>query len=195
MTTFTGSPAASADDAQETGGTNTINGTTINANYANQIAAVRFTGVTIPPGSTINNAYLTLNLPNATYDDPDLTIRGSGEANAAAFTTATDHLTNRLKTSASVAWSAANIGTGARNSPELKTLVQETINISGWASGNALAFYFTGSATSSFRFYTYDNGTGIPSLTIDYTPPGTTAAGRKLRTQRLNTKVGGVLTA
>lgn len=171
MTTFTGSPAASADDSQETNGTNTINGTSVNANSASQTAAVRIPAVTVPPGSTINNAYLTLNLPNATYDDPDLTIRGSGEANAAAFTTATDHLTNRYKTTAGVNWVASNVGTGARNTPSLKTLVEEIIAISGWASGNAMAFYFVGNASSSFRFYAYDNGSNYATLTIDYTAP------------------------
>ena len=42
MTTFSASVAASADDAQESNSTNTINGTTINANSATQISAVRF---------------------------------------------------------------------------------------------------------------------------------------------------------
>ena len=193
MTTFTGSPAASADDSQETGGTNTINGTTVNANSATQIAAVRFPNVTVPPGATINSATITFDLPNAIYDDPDLAIRGSGENNAAAFTTAANHITNRLKTTAAVSWSAANIGIGPRNSPELKTLVQETIGIAGWASGNAMAFYLTGTVTSSFRFYAYDNGSNFATLTIDYTTAGTTAAGSKVRRQRLSTKVGGLL--
>ena len=171
MTTFTGSPAASADDSQETSGTNTINGTTVNANSASQTAAVRIPGVTIPPGSTINSAYLTLNLPNATYDDPDLTIRGNGEANPAAFTTATNHLTDRYKTTAVVNWVASNIGTGARNTPSLVSLINEIIAIPGWASGNAMAFYFIGNASSSFRFYAYDNGSSYATLTIDYTAP------------------------
>jgi len=180
MTTYTGSPAASADDSQETGGTNTINGTTVNANSATQIAAVRIPAVTVPPGSTINSAYLTLNLPNATYDDPDLTIRGNGEANPNAFTTTTDHLTNRFKTTAGVSWVASNVGTGARNTPSLVSLINEIIAIPGWASGNAMAFYFLGNASSSFRFYAYDNGSNYATLTIDYTPPS--AGGQPRRT-------------
>ncbi len=193
MTTFTGSPAASADDAQEIAGTNTINGANVNVNTATQLAAVRIPGVTVPPGVTINSAYLTLNLPSASYDDPILTIRGSGEANPTGFTTAADHLTNRYKTTAAVPWSAANIGIGARNTPELKTLVEEIIAIPGWASGNAMAFYFIGSTGTSFRFYAYDNGSLYATLTIDYTIGGSSPAGSKLRRQRLTTKVGGIL--
>ena len=180
MTTFTASVAASADDSQESGSTNTINGTTINANSATQMSAVRFTGVTVPPGSTITTAYLTLNLPNATYDEPDLTIRGSGEANPAAFTTAASHLSGRTKTSAGVTWVASNIGIGARTTPALKTLVEEIIAIPGWAGGNAMCFYFIGNAGSSFRFYAYDNGSDYAILTIDYTAPS--SGGQPTRT-------------
>ena len=180
MTTFSASVAASADDAQESNSTNTINGTTINANSATQISAVRFQNVTVPPGSTITTAYLTINLPNAVYDDPDVTIRGNGEANPAAFTTATDHLTNRTKTSASVNWTAANIGTGSQNTPELKTLVEEIIAIPTWASGNAMCIYFLGKAGSSFRFLAYDNGSDYATLTINYTAPS--SGGQPTRT-------------
>ena len=171
MTTFTTSIAASADDAQELAGTNTTNGTNLNANAASHIIGLRFTGVTVPPGSTINNAYLTVSITSGSYDDPIVTIRGSGEANPATFNTDANHLTNRTKTSASVAWSATGLGTGDENTPELKTLVEEIIAIPSWASGNAMAFYITGSSGSALRFTSYDNGSGIPSLTIDYTAP------------------------
>ena len=171
MATYTASVAASSDDAQETGGTVLLDGVNLNANSATQISALRFTNVTIPPGSTINSAYISVNITSSTYDDPDATIRGSAEANPATFTTAASHLTNRDKTSASVAWNGTGLGSGAENTPSLVTLVEEIIAIPGWASGNAMAFYFTGSATSSLRFNAYDNGSGIPSITIDYTAP------------------------
>ena len=171
MTTFTASVAASSDDAQESAGTVLIDGTNLNANSATQISAVRFQNVTIPPGSTINSAYITVSITSTTYDDPAATIRGGAEANPATFTTAANHLTDRFKTSASVAWNDTGLGSGAENTPSLVTLVEEIIAISGWASGNAMAFYFTGSATSSLRFNSYDNGSGIPSITIASTAP------------------------
>ena len=146
MTTFTTSVAASSDDAQESGGTVLIDGTNLNANAATQISAVRFQNVTIPPGSTINSAYITVNITSTTYDDPAATIRGSAEANPATFTTAANHLTDRFKTSASVAWNDTGLGSGAENTPSLVTLVEAIIAISGWASAHAMAFYFTGSA-------------------------------------------------
>ncbi len=54
------------------------------------------------------------------------------------------------------------------------------IAIPGWASGNAMAFYITGAAGSALRFTAFDNGSGIPSLTIDYTAPS--AGGQPRRT-------------
>lgn len=171
MTVFNASVTASADDAQESSGTVVIDGTNLNANAATQLSAVRFQNVTIPPGSTINSAYITINITSTSFDDPAVTIRGNGEANPAAFNTTASHLTDRFKTSASVAWTDTGLGAGAENTPSLVSLVEEIIAISGWASGNAMAFYFTGSASSSLRFNAYDNGSGIPSITIDYTAP------------------------
>jgi hypothetical protein len=180
MTIFSTPIAASSDDAQEASGTMTLNGANLNANLTTQVVGLRFPGVTVPPGSTINNAYLTLNLPSASYDDPNTAIRGSAEANPATFTTTTNDLTSRAKTTAAVTWSATNVGTGNRNTPDLSALVAEMIALPGWASGNAMAFYFLPNSGSALRFYAYDNGSGIASLTIDYTEPS--AGGQPRRT-------------
>jgi hypothetical protein len=181
MTTFTTAVAASSDDAQETSGTVNLTATVLNANSTAQITALRFAGVTVPPGSTINSAYLTINITSTTYDDPDVTVRSSGEANPATFNTDAGHVTNRAKSAAFVSWIASNIGAGARNSPDLAALVAETITLPGWASGNAIAFYLTGnSGASSIRCAGYDSGSNYPQLTIDYTAPS--AGGQPRRT-------------
>lgn len=194
MTTFTTTVAASTDDAQESSGTVVTDGVNLNANSTTQLSAMRFTGVTIPPGSTINNAHVTINITSTSYDDPDVTIRSSGEANPATFNTGASHLSSRSKTTASVSWAATTLGAGTENTPDLSTIVQETINLGSWASGNALAIYITGKSGSALRWNAYDNGSGIPSITIDYTAP-TTGAAPRLARARLTTRVGGLLTA
>ena len=171
MTTLTRSVSASSDDAQETGGTMALTGANLNANSGNQIVGLRFTNVTIPAGATINSAYLTVNITSGSYDDPNLTIRGSGEADTTAFTSTANDITDRWKTSAAVAWSATGIGTGAKNSPDLATLISEILAISGWASGNDMNFYLAGNSGSAFRIDSYDNGSNAPQLTINYTEP------------------------
>ncbi|MCW5865412.1 MAG: hypothetical protein KIT52_20160 [Anaerolineae bacterium] len=171
MTTLTRSIAASSDDAQETSGTMALTGANLNANSASQIIGLRFTNITIPPGSTINSATLTVYVTSGSYDDPNLTIRGSGEADPTTFTSAANDITDRWKTSAAVSWNAGNIGAGAKNSPDLATLITEILAISGWASGNDMNFYITGASGSAFRINAYDNGSDIPQLTINYTEP------------------------
>ncbi len=180
MTTLTRSVSASNDDAQETGGTMNLAASNLNASSATQGIGLRFTNITIPPGSTINSAYLTVNITSSSYDDPNLTIRGSGEADTTTFTSTANDITNRWKTSASVSWSATGIGTGAKNSPDLATLISEILAIPGWASGNDMNFYLQGNSGSAFRIDSYDNGSNAPQLTIQYTEPA--AGGQPPRT-------------
>lgn len=182
MATFSASVAASSDDAQETTGTVTLTGTTLNANSANQTSGLRFLNVTIPPGSTITAATLTLNLINATYDDPDVTITAEANISPATFTTAASDISSRTDTTASVNWNANNIGLGQKPTPDLSTLVQEVINLSGWASGNAMAFFIKGNnVDSTLRWTAFDEGTDPPAeLAVTYTPPS--ASGQPPRT-------------
>ena len=194
MTIFNTSIAAGSDDAQELSGTVNLTNTFVNANNAGQIIGLRFTNVTVPPGSTINSAALTVNVTSSTYDDPNVAIRGSGEANPATFNDTTNHLTNRAKTTASVTWNASNIGSGTENTPDLATLVSEMIGLAGWASGNAMAFYMTGNSGTALRIYAYENGSNQAQLTIDYTAPAAGGAATKLLRVRLSSRVGGLLT-
>ncbi len=181
MATFSASIAASSDDSQELTGANNTTGANLNTNATTQFTGLRFPGVTIPPGSTINSAFLTVNIAGTTYDDPDVTIRSSAEANPATFSTATNHLSGRAKSTAAVTWTATNIGTGNRNTPDLAALVAESIALPGWASGNALAFFLVGnSGSSSIRFASFDSGANYPALTIDYTAPS--SSGQPTRT-------------
>ena len=186
MPTLSISVAASADDAQETSGTMNLTGAALNANATTQISGLRFTGVTVPPGSTISSATLELYLPSGSYDDPDVTIRGSGAADVDAFTTTTNDITNRPKTSAAVTWTASAIGTGPRTTPELKSLVEETIAVPGWASGNDMAFYIQGNnAGSLLRWGAVDGTDPAAALSITYTPPASGQAARTMHQTRL----------
>ena len=194
MTIFNTSIAAGSDDAQELSGTVNLTNTFVNANNAGQIIGLRFTNVTVPPGSTINSATITVSVVSTSYDDPDVVIRGSGEANPATFAADANHLSNRAKSTATVNWAATNIGAGAENTPDLSTLVSEMIALSGWASGNAMAFYMTGNSGTALRIYAYENGSNQAQLTIDYTAPAAGGAATKLLRVRLSSRVGGLLT-
>lgn len=181
MTTLTRSVAASSDDAVEASGTMTLNGANLNANAANQIIGLRFSNVTIPAGATISAATLTVNITSSSYDDPNISIRGSGEANTTPFTTTANDITDRYKTSAAVTWSATGIGSGSKDAPDLAAIISEIVATPGWAAGNALNLYLLGNSGSAFRVYAYDNGSNAPQLAIDYTEPA--AGGQPARSQ------------
>ena len=197
MATWSGTIAASADDAVQAPDTSvSITSVVMNANSASQGAGMRWQNVTIPQGSTINSATLTINVVNTSFDDPDVNIYGQAADNAAAFAATNNNVSSRTATTATVTWTATSIGAGAKNAPELKTVIQEITDRAGWSSGNALALIIWGrSGASLLRWNQYDNGSGAASLSIDYTDPPAATVGSKTARVRLGTKVGGLLTA
>jgi len=145
---------------------------------------MRFTGVTIPHGSTIGEAHLTLQC-RGYYDGSPVNSRISAEKvdnapifanNASAFDT---RWANR--TTARVNWDDIPSWTVGNNydSPDIKTVIQEIVNRSGWASGNAIVIFFddfedrTAHIDMRMRaFQSYDNSSAsAPKLHIEYTPP------------------------
>lgn len=173
MATWSGTIAASADDAAQAPDTSvSITGTVMNANSTSQGAGMRWPNVTIPQGSTINSATLTITVVNTSFDDPDVNIYGQAADNAAAFAATNNNVSSRTSTTAVVTWTASSIGAGAKNAPDLKTVVEEIVGRAGWSSGNALALIVWGrSGASLLRWNQYDNGSGAASLNIDYTEP------------------------
>jgi len=198
MATWSGTVGTSADDAAQAPDTSvSLTGTVMNANSPSQGAGMRWQNVTIPQGATINSATLTINVVNTSFDDPDVNIWGQAADNAAAFAATNNNISSRTSTTATVTWTASSIGSGAKNAPELKPVIQEITDRAGWTSGNALVLIVWGrSGASLLRWNQYDNGSGAASLSIDYTAPApASGAMPKTARTRLATKVGGLLTA
>lgn len=136
-------------------------------------AAARFTGATIPPGSTIDSATLSLYIHSATYDDTDVTFFLDDADNSAALTTTANDFSSRAATTANVVWTATAVGTGWKSPGSLTAVVQEVVSRAGWASGNALTVLMDARTVSNnfrFRSYEYDP-TLAAKLDITYTPP------------------------
>lgn len=172
MATFSTSIAASADDARQDVSTVVLNGANITIDTATRYGGLRFQNVTIPQASTINTATITVTLPSLAFDDPDVTIWAQAIDDAAAFTTGSNDISGRTATSATVTWTATGIGTGAKSSPSLVSIIQEIINRAGWVSGNDLALILKGNSTNAFRFNAFDGGgADYATINIDYTAP------------------------
>ena len=138
-----------------------------------QKIGMRFNTLNVPRGATITNAYIilraeTADSPNTNTSTTSLTLRGQAADNPTTFTSTAYDITNRSTTAASVAWTPTSWTTGSDyNSPDLKAIVQEIVNRSGWASGNSMAFIITGSGSRTAESW---NGTGTnqPRLVIEY---------------------------
>lgn len=171
MATYSASITASTDDADQASGTVDLTGTTINVNGTGQYGGLRFTGVTIPQGATIDSATLDVEITSTTHDDPDLTIYAEATDDAATFTSSSNNISGRTSTTATVTWTATSIGAGVKTSPSIAGIIQEIVNRPGWVSGNDIAILMNGrSGASFFRIRTINAGSGSPAkLDITYT--------------------------
>ena len=145
-----------------------------------QVVGIRFQNITIPAGSTITTAYIQftgLNPDEDNTNSADLTIKGEKSTDSTAFSTTDHDISNRTTTSASVSsWQPSNWSDGDRGAdqqtPELKSIVQEIIDQSGWSSGNAMTFVITGSGSVSASSYD-GSSSDAPILHVEYTAPVT----------------------
>lgn len=172
--------AAGTDDATEAS-----NGlvTTTGFNLGNDLDAttewvgLRFRNVTIPKGSIINSASISVVPTGSTTDEPLVTMYGEDIDDAPAFVNGTTNtISSRTRTTASVVWSSTNLGAPSPprySSPSLTTIIQEIVDRVGWASGNALNILIQGGSSSfrDLRFWAFELGSDFPELDIDYTPP------------------------
>ncbi len=136
----------------------------------NQIIGIRFTGLTIPQGATITKAYIEFVADKASSGTVSLVIKGEAKDNSTTFTTASKNISSRVKTTASVAWSPETWTDAGvvYQTCELKTIVQEIVNRSGWVSGNSMAFIITGTGTRTAESYE-GSKTAAPLLHVEYT--------------------------
>ncbi len=146
---------------------------------------MRFTNITIPQGSTIDQAYLTF---RCAYALTGVTVRTriSAEdvddaptfaADKAAFDTRW-----AARTTARVDWDGIGAWTldSDYDSPEIKTVIQEIVDRANWASGNDTVIFWEdfedrSSHVSGARrlAYSYDgSSTYAPKLIITYSEVG-----------------------
>jgi len=107
-----------------------------------QLTCLRFL-VPVTKGVMITNAYVefTCDETKSGTAPVNLIIEGQLAANPATFTTAANNLTGRAPwTKAQVAWTVENWTAAGQVSktPNLAAILQEIVNQSGWAGGNAL---------------------------------------------------------
>ena len=162
---------------------------TINTTYIHSCiaAGLRFTGITVPQGSTIDEAFIDLTIERRQTSTTNTTIVAQDVGDAAAiaapaslgFGNVNSDITNRSATSASVDWNgvpASNAGQ-VITSPDIATIVQEIVDRADWASGQDMFFRFEDS--SGFRELEVfeDSEADAPDLRITIAGSGTATEG------------------
>ena len=114
-----------------------------------QIVGLRFAGLSIPKGATIQSAYIQFQCRVQTTGAASLLIEGQAADNPGTFTKTTNNISSRARTSADVTWVPAPWGTvGAQGAdqqtPGLTGVMQEIVNRTGWTAGNSMVFIVTG---------------------------------------------------
>ena len=178
MATLVLSTAASDDDARQRADGNFFKATAIwmfvnsaGVEAATLISGMRFDGVVIDPGDTIDAA--TFAVTTSTDDDANCDIHTHANADSPNFTSNAS-IVNRSPSSASTAWVQDGLGSSTLiTSPDFAAAMQEYIDLVGFASGQAVMVIvkgWFGGAIKSLDFASWDHVTlDPPELTVDFT--------------------------
>ncbi len=141
-----------------------------------QMIGLRFRNITIPKGATITNATIQFQVDETKpCNGKKVKIFTQKNNNASEFNSNTNNLSNRGRYGP-VNWFPSNwtnIGERGANqkTPNLKTIVQNVIDRSGWKKGNAIVFLMKGGSGQKGQCTaeSYDgDADAAPELTIEY---------------------------
>jgi hypothetical protein len=167
--------AASSDDAEEPESNKkakiTSSDLELSYDLEPQTVGLRFTGVDIPAGSSIEEAWVQFTADESHSEPASLVIEGEDADDPATFDRSVGNLSTRPRTSASVAWNPPAWSAGATEvTPGLASVVQEVVDRAGWASGNALALLVTGAGTRTAEAYDA-SAAAAPRLFVEVRAP------------------------
>ena len=177
------SPTASGDDGSTSSLDNAfdnVNGY-INLGEYNQDLDmfVRFPNVAVPKNAIILSAYIVYTARYNGANNNCITKMYFNDVDNATAPTTWSGYHNLASTTAEVDWTITPVVEGgAYTSPDIKSLVQEIVSRSGWASGNAMMLLHENNPTSdtyAIRYFTsWDDTTYTePVLRITYTENST----------------------
>ena len=176
MPVASASVAAGADDADEneSSGAVDVTDTVVNSQAgataaARVWAAFRFAVSGITQYSKITSATIGIDFDKATRDI-DVDIHCELAASPAQFTTGTNNIQNRSRTTASVTWTDTDLGTPPVSSPDFTAVVQEVVN--SFTPTYIVVILKPRSGTSNFvPIAAYEHATLAPALlNILYNP-------------------------
>ena len=134
------------------------------------IVGFQFTKLAIPTGATILSAEVEFTAKNNDSSDAEFLIGFEQIDNAAVFDGSTSNISGR-STGTELPWTPdAWVTDDTYKTPDLKSMVQEVVDRSGWCGGNAMNLIIKNNGTSGKRrVQTFDHSTAnAPVLRISY---------------------------
>ncbi|MGI9604623.1 MAG: Ig-like domain-containing protein, partial [Acidimicrobiales bacterium] len=144
---------AGSDDAEERQNTGmSVTSSDLEMTFdvgGDQTIGLRFNNVAVPPNATIVSAWLQFTVDEAHSGPTTLTVQGQASDNPATFQTINGNITSRPFTTAAVpwvppAWNVIGEAGPAQRTPDISSVVQEIVSRPGWAQGNSLALFVSG---------------------------------------------------
>lgn len=147
-------------------------------NYAKHyLGFFRFQNITIAQGATIASAYFKPY--QSSYASTPLVIHGIDKDNASAPSAGSELAASNF-TSANVNFTPS-VGSAQKTSPDIKTIIQEIVNRSGWSSGNAMMLAvvtqtasYAGQYSWNASSYDYSSASQAAQLVIEYSSGSST---------------------
>jgi hypothetical protein len=169
--------AASSDDAEQKGSSVQFDSSDLELidDSGIQTVGIRFRNVTVPQGKTILHAWVQFQVDEVSSGTISLRIEGQNADNPGTFTTSSNNISSRPRTSAfqpwvPPGWPTVGAALDPQKTPDIKNVIQEIISRPLWTSGNAVVIIISGT-TGKRVAESYDGtSTGAPLLHVEYAP-------------------------
>jgi hypothetical protein len=139
-----------------------------------QLIGLRFPDLAIPPGANIRAAWIQFMADETGASTASFSVEGEASPNPGTFTSTARNASGRPRTAAAVAWTppswdAVGAAGAAQRTADLSSVVQELVTQPGWATGNAMVFFVTGTGTRTAEPVD-GKAAGAPLLHVEYGP-------------------------
>jgi hypothetical protein len=148
-------------------------------------SGIRFRNVAIPAGATITSARIDVVATDADgTSDTSWQVYGELNAAPAIFSTYANFMgraltTNSSKGTTTLGWTIGATYTILRDTASSRALLQEVVDLGGWAAGNDLAvLIFDDGSKGYHRYAAWDDALAEPILYLEWTTGETAPIGR-----------------
>ncbi|MFT7286850.1 MAG: type IV pilus assembly protein PilY1 [Halieaceae bacterium] len=134
---------------------------------------LRFTGVDVPRGATLTEAFLSFSASRDFSTTHTLSIAAEDSGDASTFTSAAGNISGRTSGSVSVPWNSGDVPLEANSgdtfrSPDITSLVQDVTDRGDWCGGNNLALVISGTSGKIPVWAVEQSASLAPRLTVRY---------------------------